>query len=114
MPTPIDETTGTTTNDAVGNNGATLTGGAIFVPGKNGNGVALNGSGPFVDTGAGLLDTSDYTAMAWVKLVKPNVGQWYHLTGVRDAAKGELKLYLDGELVATRSACSLDATSATR
>jgi hypothetical protein len=153
---PLDETTGTTANDAVGNNDATLAGGAVFTPGKNGNGVALNGSGQFIDTGAGLLDTSgNYTATAWVKLnkvdgafqtvvsqdgdrdsafflqysgqdqrfamsfvgqralapVKPNVGQWYHLTGVRDAARGELKLYLDGELVATRSACSLDATS---
>jgi hypothetical protein len=153
---PLDETTGTTANDAVGNNDATLTGGAIFAPGKNGNGVALDGSGQFIDTGASLLDTSgNYTATAWVKLdkvdgafqtvvsqdgdrdsafflqysgqdqrfamsfvgqralapAKPNVGQWYHLTGVRDAAKGELKLYLDGELVATRSACSLDATS---
>lgn len=42
---------------------------------------------------------------------KPNPGQWYHLTGVRDAAQGELRLYVDGDLVATKSACSLDATS---
>jgi hypothetical protein len=145
-----------TTKDAVGNNDASLQGGAVFAPGKNGQGVALNGSGQYVDTGAQLLDTSgNYTATAWVKLnkadgsfqtvvsqdgdrdsafflqysgqdqrfamsfpgqralapTKPNPGQWYHLTGVRDAAKGELKLYVDGELVATKSACSLDATS---
>jgi hypothetical protein len=145
-----------TTEDAVGNNDADLQGGAVFAQGKNGQGVALNGSGQDVDTGAQLLDTSgNYTATAWVKLnkadgsfqtvvsqdgdrdsafflqysgqdqrfamsfpgqralapTKPNPGQWYHLTGVRDAAKGELKLYVDGDLVATKSACSLDASS---
>ncbi len=145
-----------TTEDAVGNSDATLVGGATFAPGKNGEGVALNGSGQYVDTGAALLDTNgNYSAAAWVKLnkadgafqtvvsqdgerdsafflqysgqdqrfamsfpgvralspAKPNPGQWYHLTGVRDVVKGELKLYLDGELVATKSACSLDATS---
>ncbi|HET6295704.1 MAG TPA: LamG-like jellyroll fold domain-containing protein [Kribbella sp.] len=145
-----------TAEDAVGNNDATLKNGATFVAGKNAQGVALNGSGQFVDTNAQLLDTSgNYTAAAWVKLnkadgsfqtvvsqdgdrdsafflqysgqdqrfamsfpgqralapTKPNPGQWYHLTGVRDAAKGELRLYVDGELVATKSACSLDATS---
>ncbi|MEV0284977.1 LamG domain-containing protein [Kribbella sp. NPDC050820] len=42
---------------------------------------------------------------------KPNPDQWYHLTGVRDVVKGELKLYVDGQLVATKAACSLDATS---
>ncbi|GAA1577505.1 LamG-like jellyroll fold domain-containing protein [Kribbella karoonensis] len=42
---------------------------------------------------------------------KPNPGQWYHVTGVRDVVKGELKLYVDGQLVATKSACSLDSGS---
>ncbi|MER7281955.1 LamG-like jellyroll fold domain-containing protein [Dactylosporangium sp. NPDC000244] len=37
--------------------------------------------------------------------VKPNVGQWYHLVGVRDTVKGELRLYVDGELAGTASAC---------
>ena len=145
-----------TAEDAVGNNDATLQGGAVFAPGKNGQAVALNGSDQFIDTGAQLLDTSgNYTATAWVKLnkadgsfqtvvsqdgdrdsafflqysgadqrfamsfpgqralapTKPNPDQWYHLTGVRDAANGELRLYVDGELAATKSACSLDATS---
>ncbi|MFI7066229.1 LamG-like jellyroll fold domain-containing protein [Kribbella sp. NPDC050124] len=142
--------------DAVGNNDATLVGGATFAPGKNGEGVALNGSAQYVDTGAALLDTNgNYSAAAWVKLnkadgafqtvvsqdgerdsafflqysgqdqrfamsfpgvralspTKPNPDQWYHLTGVRDVVKGELKLYVDGQLVATKPACSLDATS---
>jgi hypothetical protein len=142
--------------DVAGDNDATLQGGATFAPGKNGQGVATNGSSQYVDTGAQLLDTNgNYTATAWVKLnkadggfqtvvsqdgdrdsafflqysgqdqrfamsfpgqralapTKPNPGQWYHLTGVRDAAKGELRLYVDGALVATKSACTLDATS---
>ncbi|MEV0131939.1 LamG-like jellyroll fold domain-containing protein [Dactylosporangium sp. NPDC050688] len=36
---------------------------------------------------------------------KPNPGQWYHLVGVRDTVKGELRLYVDGELAGTASAC---------
>jgi hypothetical protein len=145
-----------TGEDVAGDNDATLEGGATFAPGKNGQAVATNGVGQFVDTGAQLLDTNaNYSATAWVKLnkadggfqtvvsqdgdrdsafflqysgqdqrfamsfpgqralapTKPTPGQWYHLTGVRDAAKGELRLYVDGALVATKSACTLDATS---
>jgi hypothetical protein len=37
--------------------------------------------------------------------VKPDPGQWYHLVGVRDTVKGELRLYVDGELAGTASAC---------
>lgn len=40
----------------------------------------------------------------------PEVGRWYHMVGVRDAAGGQLKLYLDGELVSTKSACVGDAS----
>jgi hypothetical protein len=36
---------------------------------------------------------------------KPAVGQWYHLVGVRDTVKGELRLYVDGELAGTTGAC---------
>jgi hypothetical protein len=31
------------------------------------------------------------------------VGQWYHLTGVRDAAAGTLSMYVNGELAATET-----------
>jgi hypothetical protein len=37
--------------------------------------------------------------------VKPEAGRWYHLTGVRDSVKGELRLYVDGELAGRASAC---------
>jgi hypothetical protein len=36
---------------------------------------------------------------------KPVVGQWYHVVGVRDTVKGELRLYVDGRLAGTTSAC---------
>ncbi|MEU4237389.1 LamG-like jellyroll fold domain-containing protein [Actinoplanes sp. NPDC026619] len=36
---------------------------------------------------------------------KPSPGQWYHLVGVRDTVKGELRLYVDGALAGTASAC---------
>ncbi|WP_454857998.1 LamG-like jellyroll fold domain-containing protein [Promicromonospora soli] len=41
---------------------------------------------------------------------KPVPGQWYHLTGVRDAAAGTLSLYVDGERVATKDVCTAPAT----
>ncbi|QIP83110.1 glycoside hydrolase family 2 [Streptomyces sp. Tu 2975] len=31
----------------------------------------------------------------------PQLGRWYHLVGVRDTASNDIKLYLDGKLVAT-------------
>ncbi|MGW4944135.1 LamG-like jellyroll fold domain-containing protein [Actinoplanes sp. NPDC004185] len=37
--------------------------------------------------------------------VKPEVGRWYHLTGVRDTVRGELRLYVDGELAGRVGAC---------
>jgi hypothetical protein len=36
---------------------------------------------------------------------KPNVGEWYHVVGVRDTVKGELRLYVNGALAGTTSAC---------
>jgi hypothetical protein len=42
---------------------------------------------------------------------KPEVGRWYHLVGVRDAAKGTLSLYVDGQRVATKNVCTAPATT---
>jgi len=39
----------------------------------------------------------------------PVAGQWYHMVGVRDAVAKTLKLYVDGALVATQTACIADA-----
>ncbi|MEV4702129.1 LamG-like jellyroll fold domain-containing protein [Actinoplanes sp. NPDC049316] len=139
-----------TAEDAAGDHDGTPVGGPQYVAAKNGQGLELNGSSQFVDTGAPILNTaSDYTASAWVKLdkadgafqtivsqdgpsnsdfflqysgadqrfamsfagvralgpVKPETGRWYHLTGVRDSVKGELRLYVDGEPAGRTSAC---------
>ncbi|AGZ43727.1 LamG-like jellyroll fold domain-containing protein [Actinoplanes friuliensis] len=139
-----------TTEDAAGDHDATLVGGPAYVAAKNGQGVDVNGSTQFIDTGAPVLNTaSDYTASAWVKLdkadgafqtivsqdgasnsdfflqysgadqrfamsftgvralgpSKPEVGRWYHVTGVRDSVAGELRLYVDGELAGRTGAC---------
>jgi hypothetical protein len=138
------------TEDVAGDHDATLVGGPGYVDAHTGQGVELNGSNQFIDTGAPVLDTaSDYSASAWVKLdkadgafqtvvsqdgpsasdfflqysgadqrwamsfvgvralgpVKPEAGRWYHLTGVRDSVKGELRLYVDGEPAGRASAC---------
>ncbi|GGL00586.1 LamG-like jellyroll fold domain-containing protein [Mangrovihabitans endophyticus] len=143
---PLD---GSTTDEA-GDHDATLVGDPAYVDAHTGQGVALNGSNQYVDTGAPLVNTaSDYTAAAWVKLdkadgafqtvvsqdgasnsdfflqysgadqrfamsfagvralapVKPEAGRWYHLVGVRDSVKGELRLYVDGQLAGKVSAC---------
>ncbi|AKU19253.1 glycoside hydrolase [Luteipulveratus mongoliensis] len=42
---------------------------------------------------------------------KPEVGRWYHLTGVRDAKAGTLALYVDGKKVASESACTAPAST---
>jgi hypothetical protein len=60
-----------TAEDAAGDHDATLVGGPAYVPAENGQGLDLNGSTQFADTGAPVLDTAgDYTASAWVKLDK--------------------------------------------
>ena len=41
----------------------------------------------------------------------PVPGQWYHVVGVRDAAAGQLKLYVDGQLAGSRDACLGDAST---
>ncbi|TVT53771.1 glycoside hydrolase family 2 [Amycolatopsis rhizosphaerae] len=41
----------------------------------------------------------------------PEANRWYHLVGVRDAVSGTLKLYVDGQLAATRSVCLGEAAT---
>ncbi|WP_030315112.1 glycoside hydrolase family 2 [Streptomyces flavochromogenes] len=38
----------------------------------------------------------------------PETGRWYHLVGVRDAARNEIRLYVDGALVSTATAGPAD------
>ncbi|MGW6559370.1 LamG-like jellyroll fold domain-containing protein [Streptomyces hydrogenans] len=41
----------------------------------------------------------------------PELGRWYHLVGVRDAAKNEIRLYVDGVLAATAAAGPADVST---
>lgn len=41
----------------------------------------------------------------------PEANRWYHVVGVRDAVSGTLKLYVDGQLAATKSVCLGDAST---
>jgi hypothetical protein len=41
----------------------------------------------------------------------PVAGQWYHLVGVRDAATGQLRLYVDGQLAGQADACLGDSST---
>jgi hypothetical protein len=41
----------------------------------------------------------------------PEAGRWYHLTGVRDADRGTLSLYVDGTLAAQVDACASGASA---
>lgn len=145
---PLDEGSGTTTADAVGDADATFSGSPTWTTGHTG--PALQFTDPsFIDTGRPLLSTTrNYSVAAWVKLdslggfatavsqdgtadsgfflqysgadnrfafsfvgvralapAPPETGRWYHLTGVRDAASGSLKLYVDGQPAGTQTAC---------
>ncbi|GID97762.1 LamG-like jellyroll fold domain-containing protein [Amorphoplanes digitatis] len=42
---------------------------------------------------------------------RPEVGRWYHLTGVRDSVRGELRLYVDGEPAGRAGACMPQAAA---
>ncbi|MGW1885856.1 LamG-like jellyroll fold domain-containing protein [Streptomyces sp. NPDC001970] len=42
---------------------------------------------------------------------RPELGRWYHLVGVRDTASNEIKLYLDGKLVATAAPGPADVST---
>jgi Concanavalin A-like lectin/glucanases superfamily/Domain of unknown function (DUF1929)/Bacterial Ig domain/Glucodextranase, domain B len=65
----FNETSGTTTADASGNgNTGTLTNGAVFGAGKNGNAISLNGSNQYVNIGnaASLQITGSMTISGWI------------------------------------------------
>ncbi len=44
---------------------------------------------------------------------EPRPGQWYHLVGVRDAAAGQLLVYVDGQLAGSVAAPGADASTGT-
>ncbi|MFJ3766242.1 LamG-like jellyroll fold domain-containing protein [Streptomyces sp. NPDC090082] len=44
-------------------------------------------------------------------VMTPEPGRWYHLVGVRDATKNEIRLYVDGVLAATAAAGPADVST---
>ncbi|MFE5794872.1 LamG-like jellyroll fold domain-containing protein [Streptomyces sp. NPDC056503] len=44
-------------------------------------------------------------------VMTPELGRWYHLVGVRDATRDEIRLYVDGALVATAAAGPADVST---
>lgn len=66
----FDEASGTAASDASGNGRtAALAGGALFGPGRQGNGVDLSGSSQYVALPGGILSgATDFTVSAWVRL----------------------------------------------
>lgn len=62
-------------------------------------------------SGADQRWAMSFSGLRALSPTKPEVGRWYHLVGVRDAAKGTLSLYVDGQRVATRDVCTAPATT---
>ena len=56
-------------------------------------------------SGADQRFAMSFAGVRALATVKPEPGRWYHLVGVRDTVKGELRLYVDGALGGTASAC---------
>jgi hypothetical protein len=56
-------------------------------------------------SGADQRFAVSFPGLRAVSPVKPEVGRWYHLVGVRDAANSQLRLYVDGALAATQTVC---------
>ncbi|MBA55186.1 MAG: hypothetical protein CMK89_12095 [Pseudomonadales bacterium] len=47
------------------------------------------------------IDSTNSTAFRAVSTTTPVVGQWYHITGVRDQQAGTMKIYVNGQLEGT-------------
>lgn len=67
---PMDETSGTTTNDRYTSNNGTDTNGVLIVDGKFGKGRGFDGTNDYIDMGnpVGLQILYDHTIEAWIKL----------------------------------------------
>lgn len=62
-------------------------------------------------SGADQRWAMSFSGLRALSPTKPEVGRWYHLVGVRDAAHGTLSLYVDGTKVATQNVCNAPATT---
>lgn len=65
----LDETSGTTAADSVGNRSLSLAGAASFAPGYEGNALALNGTTGYAASASAVVDTSRaYSVSVWARL----------------------------------------------
>ncbi|UPK73075.1 hypothetical protein MU582_11505 [Nocardioidaceae bacterium SCSIO 66511] len=145
----LDDGSGTTAADSVGDDDLAVQDGATWAEGKAGKALALDGTG-YADSDGPVVDTQgSFSVSAWVKLDETGggfqtavsqdgadastfflqydggqnkfafstlggrayadqtaeAGRWYHLVGVRDAASGTYRLYVDGQPEGTLSQC---------
>ena len=70
---PLDEGSGTTADDRVGDDDLTLRPGATWTTGQSGSALQFDGSTGHAETAGPVVDTSgNFTAAAWVKLDRTN------------------------------------------
>ncbi len=70
---PLDENSGTTAADQVGDDDLTLRADATWTPGKSGSALQFDGSGDHAETEGPVVDTSgNFSVSAWVKLDRTN------------------------------------------
>ena len=84
------------------------------------NSVQATGSSPFFLQYSGSNNAQQGFAFSFpngpraiATNVKVQVGQWYHVVGVRDADKGTIALYVNGALQSTQPTTETHATSGT-
>jgi hypothetical protein len=62
-------------------------------------------------SGADRKFAMSFANLRAVAPIVPVAGQWYHLIGVRDAAAGQLRLYVNGQLGRQVDACTGEAST---
>jgi hypothetical protein len=62
-------------------------------------------------SGADRKFAMSFAGLRAVAPIVPVAGQWYHLIGVRDAAAGQLRLYINGQLGRQVDACTGEAST---
>ena len=66
---PLDEGSGSVTQDSVGEADGTLVNDPAWTEGRTGNALRFDGTDQYVDTGANVLDSAgNYSVSAWVRL----------------------------------------------
>jgi hypothetical protein len=96
---PLDQVNGATTPDASGHgHDATLVNGSTPAAGHTGNALQFNGANQYLDTGAGILDTTgNYSVSAWVEIGQPGNGFQTAISQDGDSGHSEFFLQYSGQ-----------------